>query len=50
MPNYLRFYLQGRLNLDDLVSRRLRLDQINEGFDALRSGEVARSVIVMNSL
>jgi S-(hydroxymethyl)glutathione dehydrogenase/alcohol dehydrogenase len=48
MPNYLRFYLQGRLNLDDLVSRRLSLDQINQGFDALRGGEVARSVIVMN--
>jgi len=48
MPNYLRFWLQGRLNLDDLVSRRLRLEQINQGFDALRTGEVARSVIVMN--
>jgi S-(hydroxymethyl)glutathione dehydrogenase/alcohol dehydrogenase len=47
MPNYLRFWLQGRLNLDDLVSRRLRLDQIDEGFGALRGGEVARSVIVM---
>jgi S-(hydroxymethyl)glutathione dehydrogenase/alcohol dehydrogenase len=47
MPNYVRFYLQGRLNLDDLVSRRLSLDQINQGFDALRTGEVARSVIVM---
>jgi S-(hydroxymethyl)glutathione dehydrogenase/alcohol dehydrogenase len=47
MPNYLRFYLQGRLNLDDLVSRRLRLEQINEGFEALRGGEVARSVIVL---
>jgi S-(hydroxymethyl)glutathione dehydrogenase/alcohol dehydrogenase len=48
MPNYLRFYLQGRLNLDDLVSRRISLAQINEGFDALRGGEVARSVIVMS--
>ena len=48
MPNYVRFYLQGRLNLDDLVSRRLKLDQINQGFDALRTGEVARSVIVMD--
>jgi S-(hydroxymethyl)glutathione dehydrogenase/alcohol dehydrogenase len=48
MPTYLRFYLQGRLNLDDLVSRRLRLDQINQGFDALRAAEVARSVIVMS--
>jgi S-(hydroxymethyl)glutathione dehydrogenase/alcohol dehydrogenase len=47
MPSYVSLYLQGRLNLDDLVSRHLSLDQINEGFDALRTGEVARSVIRM---
>jgi S-(hydroxymethyl)glutathione dehydrogenase/alcohol dehydrogenase len=46
MPRYLQLYRQGRLNLDDLVSRRLDLGQINEAFDAMRSGEVARSVIV----
>ena len=49
MPTYVNLYLQGRLNLDDLVSRTLSLDQINEGFDALRVGEIARSVIQMDS-
>jgi Zn-dependent alcohol dehydrogenase len=32
-----------------LVSRRITLDQINEGFDAMKSGEVARSIIVFDS-
>jgi S-(hydroxymethyl)glutathione dehydrogenase/alcohol dehydrogenase len=29
-----------------MISRRLRLDQINEAFDELRRGELARSVVV----
>ncbi|MEE2662820.1 MAG: Zn-dependent alcohol dehydrogenase [Myxococcota bacterium] len=49
MPTYVNLYLQRRLNLDDLVSRHLTLDQINEGFEALHTGEVARSVILMDS-
>ena len=41
--------MQGRLNLDDLVSRRIGLDDINEGFEAMKRGEVARSVIVFDT-
>jgi S-(hydroxymethyl)glutathione dehydrogenase / alcohol dehydrogenase len=36
----------GRLDLDALVSRRITLDQVNEGLAAIESGEVIRSVIV----
>jgi S-(hydroxymethyl)glutathione dehydrogenase/alcohol dehydrogenase len=32
MPRYLDFYRQGRLNLDDMVSRRGRLDEVNQAF------------------
>jgi S-(hydroxymethyl)glutathione dehydrogenase/alcohol dehydrogenase len=39
------FYRQGTLNLDKLVSQRLPLDRVNEAFDALRTGELARTVI-----
>ncbi len=46
MPRYVELYLQGRLNLDDLISKRIRLDQVNEAFADLEKGEVARSVIV----
>jgi S-(hydroxymethyl)glutathione dehydrogenase/alcohol dehydrogenase len=49
MPKYVDFYLSGRLNLDDLLSRRLSLAEINEGFAALERGEVARSVIVFDA-
>jgi S-(hydroxymethyl)glutathione dehydrogenase/alcohol dehydrogenase len=48
MPRFVDYYLQGRLHLDDLVSRRIKLEDINDAFAALGTGEVARSVIVFN--
>lgn len=48
MPRYVNFYLEGRLKLDDMVSRRIKLAQINEAFDEMKRGEVARSVIVFD--
>ena len=48
MPRYIEFYLQGRLKLDEMVSQRLRLEQINKAFDDMREGHVARSVIVFD--
>lgn len=38
--------LDGRLNLAELISARISLDQVNEGFDALRRGAAIRSVVV----
>ena len=48
IPNYLEFYRQGRLKLDEMVSRRGHLGDINEAFRAMKAGEVARSVLVFN--
>lgn len=48
MPRFVEFYLQGRLHLDDLISRRIKLEDVNEGLDALHTGEVARSVIMFD--
>src|SRR2546421_628803 len=45
IPLYLEFYRQGRLMLDEMVSRRGRLDDINEAFRAMKAGEVARTVL-----
>ena len=45
MPQYVEFYLQGRLKLDELVSRRMNLDDINDAFQYMKEGSVARSVI-----
>ena len=48
MPRFVDFYLQGRLHLDDLVSSRIGLEDINEGMAALETGEIARSVIMFD--
>jgi S-(hydroxymethyl)glutathione dehydrogenase/alcohol dehydrogenase len=42
---YADLYLQGRLNLDDLVSREININEINDAYRELKSGEIARSVI-----
>jgi S-(hydroxymethyl)glutathione dehydrogenase / alcohol dehydrogenase len=41
----LRLWRAGRLDLTGLVSRQIRLDQVNEAFDAIEAGTVVRSVI-----
>ena len=48
IPRYLEFYRQGRLLLDEMVTRRGRLDDINEAFRAMKAGEVARSVLMFD--
>jgi S-(hydroxymethyl)glutathione dehydrogenase/alcohol dehydrogenase len=45
MPKYLDLYRQGRLNLDDMVSRHGRLEDVNEAFRAMEAGEVTRTVL-----
>ncbi len=45
MSKLVELYLAGRLKLDELISRRYPLEGINEALEALRAGEVARSVI-----
>jgi Zn-dependent alcohol dehydrogenase len=47
-PKYVDMYLSGRLELDEMVSAQISLDQINDGFESMKAGEVARSVIVFN--
>ena len=45
IPVLADLYLQGRLLLDELVSLRVGLDQAGEGFEAMRSGGIARAVV-----
>lgn len=45
-PLFLNMYQQGRLKLDELVSKTYRLDQINEAYAEMLSGRSARGVIV----
>jgi S-(hydroxymethyl)glutathione dehydrogenase/alcohol dehydrogenase len=46
LPYLLNLYKAGRLNLDRLVSNRISLAEINEGYAAIGSGDIARSVVV----
>jgi S-(hydroxymethyl)glutathione dehydrogenase / alcohol dehydrogenase len=41
-------YLDGRLLLDELITQRIRLTAINEGFAALSNGQAIRSVIIFD--
>ena len=48
MPRLVDSYMAGKLHLDDMISRRIRLDQVNEAFEEMKTGAVARSVIVFD--
>jgi S-(hydroxymethyl)glutathione dehydrogenase / alcohol dehydrogenase len=45
IPMYSELYLQGRLNLDDLVSKRISLREVNDGYAALKDGSLTRVVV-----
>jgi S-(hydroxymethyl)glutathione dehydrogenase / alcohol dehydrogenase len=45
IPMYAALYLQGRMNLDDLVSRRISLREVNDGYAALKDGSLNRVVV-----
>ena len=49
MPRLVDFYMAGKLKLDDMISRRIKLKQVNEAFDELKTGEMARSVIMFDA-
>ncbi len=48
IPRLFELYLQGQLNLDDLITKTYTLDQINEGYEAMRNGENIRGVILFD--
>ena len=48
VPRYLDLFRQGRLPVEKLLSGKLKLDQINEGFDKLAAGAVTRQVITFD--
>ena len=48
MPRYIDFFLQGRLKLDEMITRRGHLEDVNEAFRAMKAGEVARTVLTFD--
>ena len=45
IPMYAQLYLQGRMNLDDLISRKISLRDVNDGYAALKDGSLTRVVV-----
>jgi S-(hydroxymethyl)glutathione dehydrogenase / alcohol dehydrogenase len=48
MPQYIDWYLEGKLKLDELVSATMPVEKINDGFATLRAGEVARQLVTFD--
>jgi S-(hydroxymethyl)glutathione dehydrogenase/alcohol dehydrogenase len=48
MPRFVDFYLAGKLHLDQMISKRISLEEINSAFDDMQTGAVARSVIMFD--
>jgi len=48
LPRLVDFYLRGLLDLDTIIAERISLDQVNEGFETMRKGTSARTVVVFD--
>jgi S-(hydroxymethyl)glutathione dehydrogenase/alcohol dehydrogenase len=46
VPKIVDWYMENKINIDDLITHHLTLDQINDGFDLMKKGESIRSVVV----
>jgi len=46
VPKIVDWYMDGKLKIDELITHKLKLEQINEGFDLMKRGESIRSIVV----
>ena len=46
VPRIVDWYMEGKLNIDDLITHTLKLEDINKGFELMKAGESIRSVVV----
>src|SRR5205807_890729 len=49
MPRLVEFYMRGKLHLEDWISAKLKLSEINEGFANMKAGKTLRSVIMFDA-
>jgi len=45
VPKIVDWYMEGKINIDDLISHVMPLDEINEAFELIHAGKSIRSVI-----
>ena len=48
MPRFVEFYLSGKLHLDEMISRHIKLEDVNDALEALKTGEEARHIIMFD--
>ena len=48
MPRFVEFYLNGKLHLDQMISKHIKLAEVNDALDALKSGQEARHIIMFD--
>ncbi len=48
LPRLVDFYMRGLLDLDTIIAERISLDNVNAGFDKMRGGSHARSVVMFD--
>ena len=46
VPKIVDWYMEGKINIDDLITHRIQLEQINEGFELMSRGESIRTVVL----
>jgi S-(hydroxymethyl)glutathione dehydrogenase/alcohol dehydrogenase len=46
VPKIVDWYMDGKINIDDLITHRMPLEKINDAFDLMHKGESIRSVAI----
>jgi S-(hydroxymethyl)glutathione dehydrogenase/alcohol dehydrogenase len=46
VPRIVDWYMEGRIDIDSLITHRLPLERINEGFELMQRGKSIRSVVL----
>jgi S-(hydroxymethyl)glutathione dehydrogenase/alcohol dehydrogenase len=46
VPKIVDWYMEGKINIDDLITHTMPLDRINDAFDLMHEGKSIRSVVV----
>jgi len=46
VPKIVDWYMEKKINIDDLITHKLRFEDINRGFDLMHAGESIRSVVI----
>jgi len=46
VPKIVDWYMEGKINIDDLITHKLKFEDINKGFDLMHAGESIRSVVI----